>query len=67
MAHFKYDEDLITGFGRPFYFETLDDLLLMRDVERTIEELVMKGRILFALYRVGNDRYPTTSQKQIED
>lgn len=67
VAHFKYDEDLITGFGRPFYFETLDDLLLMRDVERTIEELVMKGRILFALYRVGNDRYPTTSQKQIED
>jgi len=21
IAHFKYDEDIITGFGRPFYFE----------------------------------------------
>jgi len=21
IAHFKYDEDILTGFGRPFYFE----------------------------------------------
>ncbi len=66
IAHFKYDEDIITGFGRPFYFEQIDDLLILRKIERTIEELIETGKIMYQIYNVGNDKYPARSQAEVE-
>jgi hypothetical protein len=66
VAHFKFDEDIITGFGRPFYFEAIDDLLILRKIERIIEELISEGKLFYVLYRVGNDKHPSRSQKEID-
>ena len=67
VAHFKFDEDLLTGFGRPFYFEAIDDLLILRKVERIIEEIIDKGSIYQAIYKVGTEKAPVRSQAEVDN
>jgi hypothetical protein len=57
----------MTGFGRPFYFETIDDLLILREIEGIVEEIITTGKLMYAYYRAGNSDKPTSSQKEIDD
>lgn len=65
VAHFKYDEDILTGFGRPFYFEAIDDLLILRKIERIIEHIIEKGKVMYSIYKVGNDKMPARSKDEL--
>lgn len=65
LAHFKYDEDILTGFGRPFYFEAIDDLLILRKIERIIEHIIEKGKLMYSIYKVGNDKMPARSRDEL--
>lgn len=65
VAHIQYDYDIVTGFGRPFYFEVIDDILMLRKLEMIMEQLVSEGKLMIAMYNVGNNNFPTKSQKEI--
>jgi len=67
VGHIKYDYDILTGFGRPFYFEVIDDIVMMRKLEMIMEELVSSGKLSVTVYNIGNNNYPIRSQQEIID
>ena len=58
VAHFKYDYDPKTGYGRPFYLEALDDLYTLRKLEDIMIKLIKNNGLSMLALRIGNQDKP---------
>lgn len=57
VIHFKYSGDN-TVFGRPFYIESLEDLIMLRKMEEQIDSMLSTGQMNATVYYVGNKDNP---------
>lgn len=57
VIHFKYNGET-TVFGRPFYIESLEDLIMLRKMEEQIDSMLSTGQLNATVYYVGNKDNP---------
>ncbi len=57
VLHIKYDGDNDV-FGRPYYIEALEDLLMLRKLEDQFDSMIDTGMFNAVVYYVGNDNNP---------
>jgi hypothetical protein len=57
IIHFKYDGEN-SVFGRPFFIEALDDLIMLRKTEEQIDNMLANGMFNAVIYNVGNKDFP---------
>lgn len=57
VIHFKYDGEN-SLFGRPFFLEALDDLIMLRKMEELIDSMWNNGMFNAVIYKVGNEKVP---------
>ena len=67
VLHIQYDYDLFTGFGRPFFFEQIDDVLMLRRLEILMDDIISSGQLFEAMYKIGDANSPVVSQQEILD